>query len=94
MQTLKKTEIEKALSELDHWNHEGEFIKRSLTFENFKEAFSFMSRVAFEAEELMHHPNWDNVYNKVNISLNTHDAGGITQKDIDLAARIDAIAKS
>jgi 4a-hydroxytetrahydrobiopterin dehydratase len=94
MQTLKETEIEKALSELDQWNHEGEFIKRSLTFENFKEAFSFMSRVAFEAEELTHHPNWDNVYNKVNISLNTHDAGGITQKDIDLAARIDAIAKS
>ncbi|QSS96722.1 4a-hydroxytetrahydrobiopterin dehydratase [Psychroflexus sp. ALD_RP9] len=94
MQTLQKTEIEAALNELDQWSQDGNFIKRSFTFENFKEAFTFMSRVAFEAEELTHHPNWDNVYNKVNISLNTHDAGGITQKDIDLAARIDAIAKS
>jgi 4a-hydroxytetrahydrobiopterin dehydratase len=60
-------------------------------FANFSEAFGFMTRVALLAEQLDHHPNWSNVYNQVEIWLTTHDAGGITQKDIDMAARIDAI---
>jgi len=60
-------------------------------FANFSEAFGFMARVALLAEQLDHHPSWSNVYNQVEIRLTTHDAGGITQKDIEMAARIDAI---
>lgn len=63
-------------------------IRQSFTFKSFAEAFSFMTHVAFLAEKMDHHPDWSNVYNKVHITLNTHDAGGVTQKDIDLAQAI------
>lgn len=63
-------------------------------FRTFVEAFSFMTAVALEAQSLDHHPNWTNVYNKVSISLNTHEANGITTLDFDLANRIDQIYKS
>lgn len=65
---------------------------RVVEFRNFSEAFAFMTRVAFEAEKLNHHPWWSNVYNKVELRLTTHDAGNIiTDKDRKLASRIDAI---
>lgn len=63
-------------------------IQQSFKFKTFAEAFSFMTHVAFLAEKADHHPDWSNSYNKVEISLSSHDAGGITQKDIDLAAAI------
>lgn len=63
-------------------------IHQSYKFENFAEAFSFMTHVAFLAEKMDHHPDWSNVYNKVDITLNTHDAGGLTAKDIALAKAI------
>ncbi len=78
---------------MSKWKESAEGLQRSFEFDNFKDAFAFMCRVAFEAERLQHHPNWHNVYNKVDITLNTHDAGGaITEKDHNLAKAIDAIA--
>jgi 4a-hydroxytetrahydrobiopterin dehydratase len=62
---------------------------RELVFKDFNRAFAFMTQVALAAEKRDHHPEWFNVYNKVRITLSTHDAGGITQKDIDLARFID-----
>ena len=65
----------------------------SLNFENFKDCFSAMSRIAFECEALHHHPNWSNVYNVLTISLSTHDADGVTEKDFKLAAAIEYIVE-
>jgi len=75
------------------WIVKGKFIYRELLFKNFIEAFSFMTSVALVAEKSGHHPNWKNVYNKVTIALNTHDADGITAKDFELAKAIDQILK-
>ena len=65
-------------------------ITRELVFPDFNRAFAFMTQVALAAEKADHHPEWSNVYNKVRITLSTHDAGGVTQKDLDLARFIDA----
>ena len=74
------------------WKEENNQLSRSFEFKDFIEAFSFMTKVAFLAEKANHHPNWSNVYNKVNISLNTHDAGNtVTEKDRKLAAAIDKV---
>lgn len=67
-------------------------ISRALVFRNFSEAFGFMTRVALAAEKLDHHPEWSNVWNRVEIVLTTHSAGGLTALDLDLARRIDKIA--
>jgi 4a-hydroxytetrahydrobiopterin dehydratase len=75
-----------------NWKEENNALVREVEFQNFSEAFAFMTRVALEAEKLNHHPWWSNVYNKVQIRLTTHDAGNtITDKDRKLAARIDSI---
>jgi 4a-hydroxytetrahydrobiopterin dehydratase len=77
------------------WKEENNALQRSFEFSNFSEAFGFMSRVALEAEKMEHHPNWCNVYNKVEIHLSSHDAGDIvTEKDRELAKKIDRIAES
>ena len=94
MERLAQKEIEEKLQSLSSgWAQEGDFIKRDFTFDNFTHAFGFMTMVAIEAEKSDHHPNWQNVYNKVSISLSTHDAGGLTDQDFDLASKIDQIAK-
>lgn len=82
-----------ALAELPHWRlaDDGSGISRSLKFHNFVEAFGFMSRVALLAERADHHPEWSNVYNRVDIRLTTHDAGGLSTRDIALAQAIDAL---
>jgi 4a-hydroxytetrahydrobiopterin dehydratase len=85
MKTLTEKEIKEKLEKLEHWFFEDNAIHTSLEFEDFKTAFSAMTRLAFEAERLQHHPDWSNVYNKVNISLSTHDANGVTEKDFELA---------
>lgn len=64
-------------------------IQRSLRFADFNEAFGFMTRVAIKAQEMNHHPEWFNVYNRVDITLSTHDADGLTDRDIELALFID-----
>jgi 4a-hydroxytetrahydrobiopterin dehydratase len=74
------------------WNKENNQLKRSFQFSNFIEAFAFMSQVAMIAEKMNHHPNWTNQYNKVDIALNTHDAGDVvTEKDYKLAEAIDKV---
>ena len=89
---LEASAIESALAELDAWVVDGGKLFRELVFENFNQAFGFMTRVALVAESMDHHPEWSNVYNRVRIHLTTHEAGGLTQRDLDLAARIDAFA--
>jgi 4a-hydroxytetrahydrobiopterin dehydratase len=75
------------------WTEENNQLTKSFVFRNFVEAFAFMTRVALVAEKMDHHPNWTNVYNKVTIHLNTHDAGNVvTEKDRKLAAAIDKLA--
>ncbi len=66
-------------------------IEKTFQFANFNQAFGFMSRAALKAEKMDHHPEWFNVYNRVEVTLATHDAGGVTQKDIDLAAFMDGL---
>lgn len=82
------------LAELVHWtyNPDARGICRDFSFGDFAEAFAFMTRVAILAEKADHHPEWSNVYNRVSILLTTHDAGGLSQRDIDLARAIDAFA--
>ena len=76
------------------WKKENNSLKKNFTFKDFSEAFAFMTRVALAAEKMDHHPNWSNVYNKVEITLNTHSAGDIvTDKDRKLAKLIDKIRK-
>ncbi len=67
-------------------------IQKSFQFKDFNAAFGFMARVALVAERMDHHPEWFNVYNRVDVTLSTHDAGGLTVRDIELAAVMDAIA--
>jgi 4a-hydroxytetrahydrobiopterin dehydratase len=90
---LSRGKITAALAGLPGWSHRRDALAKSFKFGSFREAMSFMTRVAFEAEELNHHPEWTNVYHRVAIRLNTHDAGGkVTAKDVELAERIQKIS--
>ena len=82
-----------SLATLPGWTHEPQrdAITRQFTFRDFNEAFGFMARVALAAQQADHHPDWSNSYDTVTIKLSTHDAGGLSQKDIDLAAAIDKL---
>lgn len=82
-----------ALARLTEWQQvaDRDAIQKSFTFTSFNEAFSFMTRVAMEAEKANHHPEWFNVYNRVDVVLTTHDAGGLSEKDIKLATFMDRI---
>jgi len=87
--------IAQALAALPDWRRADDprpAVARTLTFADFNAAFGFMSRVALKAEVMDHHPEWSNVYNRVEIVLTTHDAGGVTEKDLTLARFIDAVA--
>lgn len=83
-----------ALRELPAWRVCEGKLQRTLSFADFAEAFAFMTRVALAAEKLDHHPDWSNVWNRVAIALWTHDAGGLTERDVALARAIDAAAGS
>jgi 4a-hydroxytetrahydrobiopterin dehydratase len=77
---------------MSNWKEENNKLTRQFEFKDFSEAFAFMTRVAIEAERIGHHPEWNNVYNKVEINLSTHDAGNtVTEKDRKLAERIDKL---
>ena len=90
---LGKVEIDTALAGLPGWICENDALVKTFQFGSFREAMSFMMRVAFEAEQRNHHPEWTNVYNRVAVRLSTHDAGGkVTAKDVDLAKKIQAIS--
>ena len=94
MEKLTEDQINTKLQELEGWTYAKEAIHTSFKFENFKDAFTVMTRIAFEAEVLQHHPNWANAYNELEISLSTHDAGGVTEKDFDMAKAIEDIVEA
>ena len=89
MTKLNIDEINTGLNKLKSWSCKDNCIVKNFVFKDFNEAFGFMSRVALLSEKFQHHPDWSNVYNKVNISLSTHDAGGITEIDLKMATEID-----
>ena len=88
--------VTKALTELGGWTRaEGRnAIQKTFKFMDFKQAFAFMTRSALKAEQMDHHPEWYNVYNRVDVILSTHDASGVTDKDVELAKFMDATAAS
>lgn len=91
---LTAAERDAALAELPEWSlsRDGKAIERHFRLADFVEAFGFMTRVALLAEKADHHPEWFNVYNRVEVTLTTHDAGGLSTRDIDLARAIDSLA--
>lgn len=91
---LTSAEISAGLGTLAGWKTAAGTIKKEFKFADFSEAFGFMARVALAADKMDHHPDWSNVYNRVEIRLSTHDAGGVTALDMELAGKIDALAKS
>jgi 4a-hydroxytetrahydrobiopterin dehydratase len=91
---LSEQEINEKLGSLEGWTFNDNSLQTSFEFENFKEAFTLMTRIAFEAEAQSHHPDWNNVYNQLEISLSTHDAGGVTEKDFKLAKAIEGIVNA
>lgn len=94
MKKLNEQEINERLGNLEGWTFSENALHTSFEFDNFKEAFTLMTRIAFEAEAQEHHPDWTNVYNQLEISLSTHDAGGVTEKDFKLAKAIEGIVNA
>lgn len=93
MQKLDSQDIEKKLLRFPDWEYYDNALQVEFEFDNFKDCFSAMSRIAFECEAQNHHPNWTNVFNTLSISLTTHDAGGVTNKDFKLAEAIEMIVE-
>jgi 4a-hydroxytetrahydrobiopterin dehydratase len=90
---LDLAEIERRIAELSEWSLAGGKLHREYRFPDFKSAFSFMTAVALKADEMDHHPEWSNVYNRVTIDLTTHDAGGLTELDFELATEAERLAQ-
>ena len=88
---LTDTEIQKNLEQLNGWTVENGKLHKELQFDTFVTAFGFMAQLALIAESMNHHPEWFNVYNRVTIDLMTHDAGGISELDFELAKHADAL---
>ena len=89
---LTPDEIELALSQLAGWRLAGERLRREYRFPDFIDAWGFMSAAALVVQQMDHHPEWSNVYGTVTVELTTHDAGGVTRRDVELARRMEAIA--
>ena len=88
---LSQTEIDEELKNLSGWNVKNEKLHKEFQFDSFNQAFGFMTRAAMEIEKMNHHPEWFNVYDKITIELTTHDAGGITKNDINLAKILNSL---
>lgn len=93
MKKLDPQDIEKKLLRFPDWEYYDGALHAEFEFDNFKDCFSAMSRIAFECEAQNHHPEWTNVYNVLSISLSTHDADGVTDKDFKLAEAIEMIVE-
>ena len=95
VKTLTEPERSAALAQLSAWTLQDgrDAIARSITFKDFSVAWGFMNRVALAAEAMDHHPEWFNVWTRVDIVLSTHDAGGLTERDVALAGKIDSFAR-
>lgn len=90
---LSPSKIEAALARLPDWKLIGAKLHREYRFPDFIHAFGFMATAAVMIEALAHHPEWSNVYNRVTVDLTTHDSGGVTAKDVELAAKLEEIAR-
>ena len=88
---LPADELAAALAAIPEWEHRDTMLVRELRFADFVAAFGFMTRVALVAERLNHHPDWSNSWNRVTVAITNHDAGGLTEIDVELARRIDAL---
>lgn len=88
---LSQIEIDEELKNLPGWSIVNDKLHKDFQFENFNQAFGFMTRAAMEIEKMNHHPEWFNVYNKITIDLTTHDAGGITKNDVNLAKILNSL---
>ncbi len=91
---LTNQEIEAGLTKLDGWEHRDGALEKHFRFSDFSAAFGFMTRVAMACECRNHHPEWCNTWNRVDIRLTTHEAGGLTQRDLDLAEAIEQVLQS
>ncbi len=88
---LSELEIEEELKKLTGWSVKNNKLHKEFKFNNFNQAFGFMTRAAMEIEKMNHHPEWFNVYNRITVELTTHDAGGITKNDVNLARILNAL---
>ncbi len=93
LEKLSDEQIRKELSNISGWNVMNGKLHKDFVFKDFIDAFGFMSRAAIHIEKMNHHPEWFNVYNKIKVDLVTHDAGGITQNDINLAKILNSLTK-
>jgi len=91
MMRLSKTEITEDLKKLEGWAIKDNKLHKEFQFDSFNQAFGFMTRAAMEIEKMNHHPEWFNVYNRITVDLTTHDAGGITNNDINLARILNSL---
>lgn len=89
---LSPEEIQRELASLPGWDHAGGRLEREYRFRDFVEAFAFMTAAALRVQEMDHHPEWSNVYGTVRVALVTHDAGGVTARDVELARKLEALA--
>jgi 4a-hydroxytetrahydrobiopterin dehydratase len=92
MTSYTDAQIEDALEGLPGWSQEGEAIVKSFEFADFSAAIAFLSRAAGPIDEMDHHPEWTNVYNRVDIRLTSHDVGGVTDRDVQLARVLERVA--
>ena len=91
MTKLSELEIEEELKKLPEWSVKNDKLNKEFKFDNFNQAFGFMTRAAMEIEKMNHHPEWFNVYNRITVELTTHDAGGITKNDVNLARILNSL---
>jgi 4a-hydroxytetrahydrobiopterin dehydratase len=91
MMRLSETEITEDLTKLEGWAIKDNKLHKEFQFDSFNQAFGFMTRAAMEIEKMNHHPEWFNVYNRITVDLTTHDAGGITNNDINLARILNSL---
>lgn len=94
LRALDANEIEARLKNLDGWEYRDGMLRREFVFPNFVEAIGFMIRSAIHVERLNHHPEWSNLYNRVGVALETHDVGGVSQLDVDLATTMNELAST
>ncbi len=90
---LNERELTAAVEQLDGWSIQNQKLHRDYKFADFAHAFGFMATAALLIEKMNHHPEWSNVYNRVSIDLTTHDSGGVTGKDLELAQLLERVAK-
>ena len=91
MMRLSESEIDEEIKKISGWSVKDDKLHKEFQFDNFNQAFGFMTRAAMEIEKMNHHPEWFNVYNRITVDLTTHDAGGITNNDVNLARILNSL---